>query len=487
MAIPKIAEVVGKYLQRNGWNVPYIPYFEKVQQYLNWYRGDTDWHEYRKWNGVKRVKRKRYSLDMAKTCCEDLTSLIGVEKIDFTFDETEAKEFCLKVLADNRFRVNAVQLFELMFALGSCSFVANFLDNQIKIDYIHGDLIFPLKWDNGELTECAFAIVGGDNENTAYQLITYTLNEQGNYVVKKINLDASGEIAKPVSQLGVALQTGNYAEEEWDTGSSVPPFRFCKTNIVNNYDKTSPLGMSVYGNAIDTLKAIDETFDSLNNEFSLGKKRIFIKSGLKAIRFENVEEFNNSIYRQAVDSNDVEFYQVDWAGEHEDKPPIYESNMTLRVAEHQQGMDLLLKLLSRKVGLGDGFYSFDGTNLARTATEVISVNSALFRNIRKQELGIEEVLVGLCRTILDLANRNLGTNFNVDQSITINFDDSIIEDTEKEKTQAMAEYNAGLIDQVEYFAITRRMTREQALKFVAEMEATDTMKQVESILNYGSI
>jgi A118 family predicted phage portal protein len=223
----------------------------------------------------------------------------------------------------------------------------------------------------------------------------------------------------------------------------------------------------------------------LHNEFALGKKRIFIKSGLKAIRFDSDEESRKSIYSQ-IDVDDVQFYQIDWAGEHEDKPPIYESNMTLRIAEHQQGLELLVKLLGRKCGLGDGFYSFDGTSVGRTATEVISINSALFRNIKKQELAVEDAIIGLCRTILDTANRNLGTAFDVNQNITVNFDDSIIEDTQKERENAMAEYNAGLIDQVEYFALTRDMTREQAEQFVARMKATETMKQVESILNYGS-
>ena len=74
-------------------------------------------------------------------------------------------------------------------------------------------------------------------------------------------------------------------------------------------------------------------------------------------------------------------------------------------------------------------------------------------------------------------------SFDVWQDITIDFDDSIIEDTEKKKQNAMAEFNAGLIDQIEYFVLTRNMTREQATKFVADMKATDTMKEVNSILN----
>jgi len=470
---PKMATAVSNYLTKKGYNTPYVDYFEKIQECLSWYRGDTDWHTYKIWNGKKRLSRKRYSLDMAKTACEDMASLIGVEKIELQFDDKEAEDFVNDILAKNDFRMNAPQLFELMFALGTCSFVASIDGEDIVIDYIHGDMIFPLKWDNGKITECAFATVGGEDEKTAYTLIIYNKNELGNYEIKKVDLDADGEV----------LTKGELEEiEPIQTNSDIPQFAICKTNIVNNYDKTSPLGISVFANAIGTLKSIDEVFDGIHNEFKQGKKRIFIKSGLQSVKIDDdiANNTESKIYDQ-VDSNDVEFYQVDWTGEHSEKPPIYESNMSLRVNEYQQGMEMLLNMFSKKVGLGENYYTFDKGAVQTTATAVISAKSDLFRNIRKQELAVENALINLSRAILNLANQ-LGHNFDINQNITVNFDDSIIEDTEKTQQEAMAEYNAGLIDQVEYIAITRKMTREQATEFIAEMEATDTMKQVDSLL-----
>lgn len=470
---PKMATAVSNYLTKKGYNTPYVDYFEKIQECLSWYRGDTDWHTYKIWNGKKRLSRKRYSLDMAKTACEDMASLIGVEKIELTFDDKEAENFVNDILAKNDFRMNAPQLFELMFALGTCSFVASIDGEDIVIDYIHGDMIFPLKWDNGKITECAFATVGGEDDKTAYTLIIYSKNESGNYEIKKVDLDADGEV----------LTKGELDEiEPIETNSDIPQFAICKTNIVNNYDKTSPLGISVFANAIGTLKSIDEVFDGIHNEFKQGKKRIFIKSGLQSVKIDNdiANNTESKIYDQ-VDSNDVEFYQVDWTGEHSEKPPIYESNMSLRVNEYQQGMEMLLNMFSKKVGLGENYYTFEKGAVQTTATAVISAKSDLFRNIRKQELAVENALINLSRAILNLGNQ-LGHNFDINQKITVNFDDSIIEDTEKTQQEAMAEYNAGLIDQVEYIAITRKMTREQATEFIAEMQATDTMKQVDSLL-----
>lgn len=481
MALPEVANVVGQYLRRSNINTQYLPYFDKIQDFLRWYKGKTQWHTYYQHNGFKKVRREKMSLNFAKRVSEDFASLIMNEKLNIKCSDPLSQDLIDKVLEGNKFRVNASQLVELMFALGTGSFVATWDGTGVVIDYIHGDLIFPLNWSNGKITECAFATIGGDNKDTAYTVLSYKLNEDGTYRVEKAQVDVDGNIVRP-GQLSSALKSDDTYIEIWDTGSRNAPFQIIKTNIVNNFDKTSPLGMSIYGNALDLMKSLDEAFDSLYNEFALGKKRIFIKSGLRAIKFDNKEDFDGSWYSQ-VDVNDVAFYQIDWAGEHEDKTPIYESNMQLRMQEHEQGINMILKMLSQCCGLGDNFYEFSGTGIARTATEVVSVHSALFRNVQKQELVIADAVKGLCRTILEMYNLYTGTAFDINQEITVDFDDSIIQDSEKERQNAMNEYNAGLIDQVEYFVLTRGYTREQAIEFVNQMKMTDTLKETPEILS----
>ncbi|CCQ21858.1 Uncharacterized ATP-dependent helicase C582.10c [Listeria monocytogenes] len=46
-----------------------------------------------------------------------------------------------------------------------------------------------------------------------------------------------------------------------------PTFIYIKPNIANNKNLTSPLGISVYANALDTLKTLDLMFDSYYQEF----------------------------------------------------------------------------------------------------------------------------------------------------------------------------------------------------------------------------
>ena len=110
-----------------------------------------------------------------------------------------------------------------------------------------------------------------------------------------------------------------------ETGSDKRLFVIDRLNIVNNYDNTLPLGIAVYANAIDQLKACDIAYDSYVNEFVLGKKRIMVKP-------EAVKNIDGNPY---FDPNDVTFYVLP-----EDSDPssiIHETNMEIRAAAHNAG------------------------------------------------------------------------------------------------------------------------------------------------------
>lgn len=58
---------------------------------------------------------------------------------------------------DNNFRVRGNQLVEQTFALGTGAFAEyKDADGKVIVDFIRADMIYPLSWDNGDITECAF-------------------------------------------------------------------------------------------------------------------------------------------------------------------------------------------------------------------------------------------------------------------------------------------------------------------------------------------
>ena len=59
-------------------------------------------------------------------------------------------------------------------------------------------------------------------------------------------------------------------------GLSTSLFAYYRPAIANNLDDDSPLGVSIYANALSTLKALDICYDSFVQEFRLGRKRIIV-------------------------------------------------------------------------------------------------------------------------------------------------------------------------------------------------------------------
>ena len=134
---------------------------------------------------------------------------------------------------------------------------------------------------------------------------------------------------------------------------------------------------------------INLEYDSYANEFSLGRKRIFVAP----------EFLSNTNGSPVFDPNDSVFYELpeDYFKNAESKEAIREINMALRIEEHSKAINDDLNWLSFKCGFGTDRYKFEGGQV-KTATEVISENSDLYRTLQKHELVLERVLIQLIRS-----------------------------------------------------------------------------------------
>ena len=414
-----------------------------IENWLEWYTGDVkSFHNYTIYNGKKQIYMKRLTLNMAKRVCEDWANLLLNEKTDITVGDKHSQDVLHKALMDCKFWQKGNEGIEKTFALGCGAFVVVVdnigvdedgvvIDNtksKVKVKFVNATKIIPITFEEEEITECAFI-----NVNSGYTYISIHLkNEIGNYEIHNIKCKGNAENL-------------SFSEEEdhtvFATGSSLPWYTILKPNLANNIDINSPLGISIFANAMDNLKEIDLVWDSYANEFMLGKKRLFINAKDWAINTKTGEEYD------VFDSNDVVIYQLPEADD--GKQTITDSTPPLRVSEHITALQNQLNLFGYKCGLGTEHYKFDGSGVA-TATQIISVNSEMFRNIKKQEILIEDALITLVRTMLYAINTFTSDTVNTNAEITIKFDDSIIEDEATERTQDLVDVNAGIMSKVEY-------------------------------------
>lgn len=452
-----MALTVRQLLTKMGYtNLPSASMYGRVNEWDSWYRGKTSFHKYRVYNGKTTQSCVRKSLRMTKHMAEDKADLLLNEHIAFVVKS--GQEALNQVIKDNDFFTKGNQLIEKGQALGTAAFVEYLeTDNQgnekVKIDYIDDPRrIWPLSWEQGSVTECAFVSTSYDRHVGKVLFITLHLLENDVYVVHNHLFTENGQ--------ALPLPPGMLAK--WTANSPVPTFQIYKPNIVNNFEEDSPLGISLFANAIDTLKIIDTIYDSYFNEFLLGRKRIFVDATILNVDFT---PGSDGQVKPVFDPNDAVFYNLPGM-ESEKGKPIVESNMDLRTEQHKQGLQDTLDLLSEQCGFGKGYYRFD-TDSVQTATGVINQNSKLYRKVRKEEIMLRAVLLEVTKGLLLLLGED------PEQEINVIFDDSILEDRSTKIKRSLLEYGQGVIDRVAYFMETRGLSQPAAEAYVREMAARE--------------
>lgn len=119
-----------------------------------------------------------------------------------------------------------------------------------------------------------------------------------------------------------------------------------------------------------------------------------------------------------------------------------------------------MNLLSQKVGMGANQFEFTDRGL-KTATEVISEDSDLYQNLKKHEIVLRKALTDMVNAISFLSN-TVGPFVPINE-VVIDFDDSIIEDSEAERKQDQIDLSNGTLRPEEYRARWRGESIEEAL------------------------
>ncbi|MEG2700130.1 MAG: phage portal protein [Hungatella sp.] len=460
---------VFEYFKKKGIDTLNSSFYMNISVWDSWYKSNVrKFHQYRIYGGQGAyTRRRRHSLGMAKKVCEDMANLLLNERVKITVSDQTSDAFVKKVLSDNNFFVLGNEYQERKAATGTVAYIPYLKDAEINelgevqggtvgINYVEARNIFPVSWENGTIKECVFLFSKTCNRKKYAQFQFHRI-EAGRYVIENMVVECTSGAGRELKP------------EEWDTipafkdlapkietGSDKRQFVIDRLNLVNNADEddTNPMGVPIFVNSIDILRKIDLTYDSYANEFDLGRKRIFVAP----------EMLDNKDGSPTFDTDDTVFYRLPEDYMEKSKEPIKEINMALRIAEHSQAINDDLNYLSMKCGFGTERYRFD-TGGIKTATEVISENSDMYRTLQKHELILDSVIRELIHIIISLGITLRNKGLNEDTEITIDFDDSIIEDKQTERSEDRKDVAMGVMGLPEYRA-----------KWYAETEAVAARK-----------
>lgn len=466
---------LGKQLKGKGINIINTDYYELIDVWKSWFAGNVDdFHYYtvQYADGTKGQLEKK-TMSMAKKSAEDMMKLNWSNKCDIKLANDEKTKRLWSVLdsKQNNFTIMFPQMLEMAFALGTTA-MTEYKDTlgRTRIEFIKDpDLIIPYAYDNFNIT--GFIALDQWTEvekkkKTYYTHLTYhefktekNKNDEYVQIYRKYN-----ELykSKDPNQLGDEIDFSvkfpdveQLVEYEIDT----PHFQIIKPPIANNLDINTPMGMSIFANSIDKLKAIDNKYDSFDLEFIDGKRRILVdKTALKASPQVNDD---GSISQQLFfDRNDRTYVALNGMKDQ----PVKDISFDLRYKEHIESINAELNWYSSALGFGEEFYKFDGGGKA-TATEILSQNDDAFRTKQVYETVIRDVIIDLVKSVCFLEGIELS-----EDEIEITMDYSRFENQTATQQRLEREVNEGITSKVEYRMKVYGETEETARQKIAEIK-----------------
>ena len=248
--------------------------YEKIEIWKALYKGYYEpWHKvrYHTIDGPK--TRKMDTLQMPKVIASEMAGLVFNEKCEISISDQSLSDFIDGVFKDNKFYKEFQDYIEYMFAYGGMVIKPFVQDGKVRLSYVTADCFIPISWHNDTIDEGIFVSEYKRGQKT-YTHLEWHRWDGKEYVIRNELYESNG------TDLGVkvALSTlfPDLEEEVRISGLQKPLFVYFKPNTANNIDTQSPLGISLYANALDTIHALDTAFDSFHREFRLGRKRILV-------------------------------------------------------------------------------------------------------------------------------------------------------------------------------------------------------------------
>ena len=240
-----------------------------------------------------------------------------------------------------------------------------------------------------------------------------------------------------------------------------PMFGIFRTPQANNVDISSPLGIPIFGEAIEELKTLDIAYSRNSGEIFDSKKiiladdRLLYESG-KSIKHRGPADVKGlPHYVKNVFGNDQkEFYQ--------------EINPQLNTDTRIKGINNLLSLIGYKAGFANGYFVFNESSGIQTATGVEADQQRtvqFIKDVRDQLEACLDATIYALSVYADLYDLSPVGAY----KITYDFGD-ILYDREADRNRWWQYVVAGKVPAWRYFVKFEGMTEEDAKAMVEEAQ-----------------
>ena len=459
-------------------------------------------------------KRNLAYLNLSKAVCAELAGMVWTDQCEVSVSMIGVEEddpldaFVRDVLNKNNFQRKMVESVEQAAALGGealkvwYEFRRDREGNEIpdsghiRLGFAMADQFVPTQWDNASVTGGIF-VTRQARDGWYYTLLEWHEWDGTTYVIRnelyraEIKKDEQGNDQDILGFRYPLSALYPYMDEEVTVETEKSLFTYFRTPDANNIDDNSPLGISIYANAMETLHAIDICFDSFVREFRLGKKRIIVPA--RMIRQVVDPQTGQSLrYFDATD----ETYEA-LSTDDPDTLKIQDNSVELRVEEHVAALNAFLNLFCLQVGLSAGTFSFDAKGGLKTATEVVSENSKTYKTVRNFQAQVTPSIQQLVDAIIQVASlydvtwegQSVRALAERGYEVKVTLDDGITQDRQTNINEGITLVGAGLMSKFTFLTDPKygiNLTEEDALAELERIkgESTLSMPQLD-VMDYN--
>lgn len=247
-----------------------------------------------------------------------------------------------------------------------------------------------------------------------------------------------------------------------------PLFSVFKTPMANNIEPESPLGMSIFAEALEELKDLDvaysrnagEIFDS--ERIVLADDRLMFQGSVKDSDGNVIRKYLKKprYVKNVLSESPENFYQ--------------EINPNLNTDTRIKGINNILSIIAYKCGYSNGYFSFDSMTGIQTATGVEASQQRTIQFIKdmrdKLQMTMDDLIYAIDK-YADLYNQSPVGIYEVDYG----FGD-ICYNYEEDKKTWWGYVTAGKVPAWMYFVKFENMSEDEARQMQAEMDAAEAEK-----------
>lgn len=350
-------------------------------------------------------------------------------------------------------------LTEQAAAKGGMAFKPYLTENQVFVDCVQADRFFPIAFDsNGELTGGVF-VAQKSIGRTIYTRLEHHEYKGGTHHItqRAFRSSVSSFLGSPCSLTDVPEWAG-IPPENYIYHLERPLFVYWKMPFANSIDDTSPLGVSVYAKAAETIEQFDRQYGRFLWEFESGERAIHASQELfKKGKSEELKlpEGKERLYRLVDD-------------EIEDGKNLFqEFSPEIRDTSMINGMNTLLRQIEWQCGLSAGTLS-DPQTVAKTATEILSSRQETYTTIADIQKSLEAALGQLFVSVCALGDAaKIAPKGSYD--VAFKWDDSIITDKEERRKELYQLAVAGKFPMWRYYVECLGFPEKEAREIAAEL------------------